>query len=235
MLKPWSTRAVNLPEHAHNPIHTDAGAQAAGFPSAIVAGVSIYGYLTHPPALAWGERWLTGGGGELRLKKPVLADDLVNLDIENEGGVSQVVARSRDEVRATLELWEQGDAPDMRSGESLPEIELELTQDWATYGTRAGDDLELYQELGVAHPALWPNLANTVFTAHLVTDSWIHTRSRIFHQGLAREGDALRIESTVIDRFTTRAGERAVVDIEIFANAKPVVRIEHEALVSLAS
>ena len=28
--QPWSVTAVNLPEHARNAIHTDAGARAAG-------------------------------------------------------------------------------------------------------------------------------------------------------------------------------------------------------------
>ncbi len=54
----WSIKAQNLPEHARNPIHTDAGAQAAGFPRALVAGVTTYAYLTHPLIVAWGEDWL---------------------------------------------------------------------------------------------------------------------------------------------------------------------------------
>ena len=37
---PWSVTAQNLPEHARNAIHTDEGAQAAGFPRALVAGVT---------------------------------------------------------------------------------------------------------------------------------------------------------------------------------------------------
>ena len=47
----WSVKAQNLPEHARNPIHTDAGAQAAGFPRALVAGVTTsvsYTHLTLP-------------------------------------------------------------------------------------------------------------------------------------------------------------------------------------------
>src|SRR5680860_163226 len=62
----WVVRARNLPEHAGNPIHTDAGARAEGFPSALVAGVTTYAYLTHPLVAAWGLDWLTRGGGEVR-------------------------------------------------------------------------------------------------------------------------------------------------------------------------
>lgn len=247
VLKSWSTRAINLPEHADNPIHTDEGAIAAGYPSAIVAGTTVYAYLTRPAASAWGEAWLSGGGGELRLKRAVLHDELVECGVSTEAaqddaaqddaaqeeGTPTLEAVGNSEIKATFELWKQVEAPEMRSGDDLPTWELELTEAWVNYGIRCGDDLGLYDDLGVAHPAMWPALANTVFIRHMITGSWIHTRSKIYHQGLARLGDDLRIESTVIDRFETRAGQRAVVDMAMFANDKPVARLEHEALVSL--
>ena len=52
---PWSIVARNLTDHASNPIHTDAGARAAGFPRALVAGVTTYTYCVHPIAEHWGE------------------------------------------------------------------------------------------------------------------------------------------------------------------------------------
>lgn len=233
MLQPWSTRAVNLPEHATNPIHTDAGGRAAGYDGAIVAGTTIYAYLTHPPAEAWGERWLATGGGELRLKRAVLDDDLVECRPGDDGDGSLVEACVGGEVRATLTPWQDVEAPPMRDGDDLPTMEVELTPDQAGYGRRAGDDLGLYAEQGIAHPALWPVLANTVFSEHLIEGPWIHTKSRIFHRDLARAGDRLTIRSTVVDRFETRAGTRALVDIEITAADRPLARIEHEALVRL--
>ena len=60
-LDTWSTVAVNLPDHANNAIHTDGGARAAGFTSALVAGVTVYAYMTHVPAVAWGREWLASG------------------------------------------------------------------------------------------------------------------------------------------------------------------------------
>ena len=39
---PWRLVARNLPAHAGNPIHTDVGARAAGYPSALVAGVTVH-------------------------------------------------------------------------------------------------------------------------------------------------------------------------------------------------
>lgn len=239
ILQPWSTRAINLPEHGDNPIHTDAGAVAAGYPSAIVAGTTIYAYMTRPAAVAWGESWLTGGGGELRLKRAVLHDDPVDsiptATSHNTG--TTIEATVGGEVRATFDVWAAGadgsEPPEMRAGDDLPTWEFELDDKWANYGVRCGDDLDLYAKLGIAHPAMWPSLANSIYIQHLIAGPWVHTRSRIFHQGAARVGDQMRIESTVIDRFDTRAGQRAVVDMAMFANDQPVVRIEHEALVSL--
>lgn len=251
-LEAWSTNAVNLPDHADNPIHTDEGAQAAGFEAAIVAGTTIYAYLTRPAAKAWGEQWLTSGGGELRLRLPVLDNELVECVVEQDP--PGITAMADGTERATFELWPLAEAPPMREGETLPVSRFTLEQSQAEYGTRAGDDLALYRALSdapidesnsatdtaersglVAHPAIWPSLANGIFSTHLVSGAWIHTRSRIFHQGLARVGDDMMIESAVIDRFESRSGERAIVDVAITANGEPVARLEHEALVRLNS
>ncbi len=77
-LQAWSAAAVNLAEHADNVIHTDAGARAAGFPSALVAGVTVYAYMTHVPAAAWGLDWLRTGGAHVRFRSPVFDGDPVD-------------------------------------------------------------------------------------------------------------------------------------------------------------
>jgi hypothetical protein len=60
----WSTVARNLPEHETNPIHTDAGAQAAGFERALVAGVTSYAYCIHPIVEHFGVDWVERGGSD---------------------------------------------------------------------------------------------------------------------------------------------------------------------------
>ncbi len=229
-LSSWSTRAVNLPEHADNPIHTDAGARAAGYPAAIVAGTTVYAYLTRPAVAAWGTEWLMTGGGELKLKRAVLDGDLVECVPADEAGVE---ARVGGEVKATLELWPAAEPPAMRDGQRLPTMDVTLDEQWGRYGVRCGDDLALYQDDTLAHPAIWPSLANRLFKQHLIKGPWIHTRSRIHHRSPARLGDRLVVTSNVVGRFETRAGKRAVVDIDITVDDRPVVSIEHEALIEL--
>jgi len=70
-------------------------------------------------------------------------------------------------------------------------------------------------------------------TRHLVDGSWIHTSSRIVHHAAVPVGVSALVEATVVDRFDTRSGSRAVVDVRISVDGLPVVTIEHEALISL--
>ncbi len=233
-LSAWSVRAVNLDEHADNPIHTDIGARAAGYPAAIVAGTTVYAYLTRPPVDAWGRDWIVAGGGELRLRRAVLDGDLVESGPSVDGRDDITIeARVGGEAKATFDVWRHAEAPAMRDGDPLPDLDVELDDTWGRYGVRCGDDHELYRAEPLAHPAIWPSLANRLFKDHLVTGSWIHTRSRIVHQGAAVLGDSLRIRSNVVERFETRAGKRAIVDIAVTVADEPVAMIEHEALIEL--
>lgn len=232
-LAPWSTRAINLPDHADNIIHTDAGAQAAGFERALVAGTTIYAYMTHPAVEAWGHAWLTGGGGELRLRRPVFDEETVDCVISDEEDGPLVTATVGGDARATLQLWQQVQAPAIRDGEALTPLTVTLSDTHLDYGVRAGDDLGMYAEHQIAHPVTWANLANAVFVADLVTGPWIHVRSKIYHEGVASLGSEIRIESNLLDRFDSRAGERALVDMRITADGQPVATIEHEAIIVL--
>lgn len=233
-LAPWSTTAINLPDHANNKIHTDEGARAAGFERALVAGTTIYAYMTHPAVAAWGTDWLQSGGGELRLRRPVFDGDTVDCVVSHEDAVPTITATVGGDARASLELWQQVEAPAVRSGEQLRSIDMTLTETHLDYGMRCGDDLALYAEQGVAHPVTWANLANSIFTKNLVTGPWIHVRSKIYHEGLARLGSQIHIDAHLIERFDSRAGERALVDMRILADDEPVATIEHEAIIVLA-
>lgn len=235
-LQTWSTTAVNLPDHADNPVHTDAGARAAGFERALVAGITVYAYMTHPVVSSWGTGWLTDGGGELRLRQPVFDQDIVDCKVgtSNNHDGPVISAEVSSNVRATLALWRNTTAPEPREGEPLAPLSVELTEAHIDYGLRAGDDHAIYAEKGIAPPVTWANLANEVFIRNLVTGPWIHVRSKIFHQGLARIGENITVESTLVKRFDSRAGERALVDIRFVANDKPVCTIEHEAIIVLA-
>ena len=226
----WSINAVNLLEHSDNPVHTLEGGLAAGYAGAVVAGTTIYAYATRPVAEAWGAGWVTGGGLEVRFRGPVLADELVEVGGDADGVVASVDGRA-----CTVLVPERtAEAPGDPEGVRLEPTVVELGDRWTGYASRCGEDLGLYSAENLVHPVVWPMLGNRVFKLQLVDGAWVHTRSRIRHLAPVRPGDTVVIESWEIDRFSTRAGERAVVDMRMTVDDELVTSVEHEALVRLA-
>jgi acyl dehydratase len=84
-------RARNLHRDAANRIHDDATARRHGYAGALVAGVTIYGYLSRLAVTAWGLDWLRRGTATVRFLRPVYDGDELTL-----GG--RVVARSANPV-----------------------------------------------------------------------------------------------------------------------------------------
>jgi hypothetical protein len=118
--------------------------------------------------------------------------------------------------------------------EQLETIEVELVGEFgSSYASRAGDDLEVFHEHGIVHPAVWTALANRVFHAQLARGSWIHTRSLVAHHGLAYEGSRAIVETTVVKRTVGRNGERAIADVTIRVGDRVVATLEHEAIIDL--
>ena len=236
----WSVTARNLPEHAGNAIHTDAGAIAAGFESALVAGVTTYAYLTHPLVAAWGVDWLTSGGGEVRFRAPVFADHRVDcvvspVDESDDVLVEAVCASQSNNPRVSLRAMRNAGSPrPMRPGDTLASRRFTLTGEFgADYGWRAGDDIQMYERDGIVHPAVWPAIANRIMSTDLVRGAWIHTRSLIRHHAPGPAGATVDVYATVVDRFE-RHGQRAVIDVLIEHEGRPIVSIEHEAIVDLS-
>ncbi len=235
--EPWTTSAQNLPEHARNPIHTDAGATAAGFPRALVAGVTTYAYLTRPIASAWGLDWLRRGGGEVRFQRPVFEHDIVHCIPApmNDGAVAVSAVVDDGPTRAMFRaVTDSGSPPPMRVGEPLLTYTTELSGEWGSdYGLRAGEDLALYADHGVVHPAVWPALANHIVHVHVAQGPWVHTRSIIRHHAAAAAGATAIVTASVVDRFTKDTGDRAVLDVRIEVDGQLVATLEHEAVVHL--
>lgn len=232
----WTIIAQNLPEHARNPIHTNAGAQAAGFPRALVAGVTTYAYMTHPVVAAWGIDWLKSGGGEFRFRKPVFDNDVVTCEPTDtsDGLRIDVITAEPKDARAFLHaVRNAGTAQPLRDGEKLQNSSYVLSDTFGSdYGARAGDDFSIYRDNGIVHPAVWPALANDVVYNQVARGSWIHMRSIVRHHALAHEGATAELSSVVVRRFESH-GERAILDVHILVEGVVVASLEHEAIVAL--
>jgi len=71
--------ARNTAAQSENAIHDDAVARQYGFRGGLVPGVTVYAYLTHPLAEAWGREWLERGTASVRFARPVLEGEEVRV------------------------------------------------------------------------------------------------------------------------------------------------------------
>src|SRR5262249_32689735 len=89
-------RARNLFPDSANRIHDDTVARQHGFAGALVAGVTIYGYLTRMAVDTWGSDWLHRGTATVRFERPIYDGDVLTL-------TGRIVGRSgRPEAGETL-------------------------------------------------------------------------------------------------------------------------------------
>jgi acyl dehydratase len=240
----WSITARNLPEHANNPIHTDAGAQGAGFERALVAGVTSYAYCLHPVLDRFGLAFAESGEAEVRFRSPVFDGDLLRCPVDaapgedGEDGEAILVsafAQRADGPLLSVTAWKKhrnNTAASPRSGERLKPMTIALEGEYSSqYAARAGDD---YPMDGFVHPAVWLALGNYVFHRQLARGPWIHTRSVVQHHCLVRDGGEASVATTVVERFI-RSGERAVADVVITVDNRVVATIEHEAIIDLTA
>ena len=105
-------RARNLFRDAANRIHDDAVARQHGYTGALVAGVTIYGYLTRVIVEAWGIEWIRRGTASVRFARPIYDGDTLTLSARVVGRsarsaagevLAEVEARTlRGEVAATM-------------------------------------------------------------------------------------------------------------------------------------
>ena len=227
--------AQNLPEHARNPIHTDEGAQAAGFDRALVAGVTTYAYLVNMPSRDWGIEWVHQGTAEVRFRRPVFDGERLTMQTVEDGHTLAVTTTTDDDPRVICSMTlAAAPAVELRDGEELPTLERVLEGDYGgDYAARAGDPLPLFATGEIVHPAVWPALANDMVHRHVARGSWVHTRSIVRHHAPVATGSLASIVARVVDRRDGSLGERAVLDVHITVEGAVVASLEHEAYVAL--
>jgi acyl dehydratase len=241
----WSIVARNLPAHANNPIHTDSGAQAAGFPRALVAGVTTYAYCLTPIIDALGEKWISRGQSEVRFRSPVFDGDNLRLPMTRSSFPSSaeqlgVVAYATREnhplvvVSAAMTHDSKAYPTNLSTPERLTTVEVDLIGEYgADYAAEAGVAHEFCAQHRYVHPAVWPALANYVFHRQLARGSWIHTRSVVRHFAAVAHGATATVETSVIARIFGR-DERVVANVTIVVAGTVVATVEHEAIIDLA-
>ena len=110
-LPDYRVHARNLSRYSANRIHDDAVARTYGYAGGLVAGTTVYAYMTYPLVAAWGLAWLGRGTAHLSLSRPVYEGDEVAVATRvagRSGGEAageiavEVAATARSERAATL-------------------------------------------------------------------------------------------------------------------------------------
>ena len=94
-LPEYRVTARNTSVQSENLIHDDTVARQYGFAGALVPGVTVYAYLTHPLVAGLGRPWLERGTAAVRFVKPILDGESVLV-------TGEVTSRGRDGVEASV-------------------------------------------------------------------------------------------------------------------------------------
>jgi acyl dehydratase len=256
--KPYAVRARNIDPASENKIHDDDVARQFGFSGALVPGVELFAYLTHPLVEAWGEDFLRRGRIDVRFRRPVYDGEQVVATAEpsEDGSVELVLAGPDGVARSVGQAWrvvEAGPAPDGFGDAALPAtlpaaspeslrpgplgtvteaVDATAAQ---RYLSAIDESLPLYGDARVVHPGGLLRLVNAILVRNVELGPWIHTASSCRFLDLAPVPTTLVGRARVTDNFE-RSGHRYVrYDAVVNADTIPVMHVEHTAIYQVAS
>jgi hypothetical protein len=102
--------------------------------------------------------------------------------------------------------------------------------DRAQYLDLLGDDVDVYDRLGVAHPGALIRAANSVLSSSVRLGPWIHVASATRLLGLVHDGDVVTTYGRVIDRFERKGHRFVELDVRSVVAGRPVMAVRHTAI-----
>lgn len=215
--------ARNYSEASENRIHSDEVARRYGFRGALVPGVAVYGYLTHPLVEQLGEAWLAQSTSHVRFLKPAYEGDRLSISVENaetdwvarchnDEGILLAELQSTPGELPALESQGVFDAPPkpheripmtwetVIEGQPFAPFHWQITEDGnATFAERVSDDLAIYRT--AAHPHWLLGIANLALTREYVMPAWIHVGSEIRFRRLLKVGDTVEVRTVPLEKW----------------------------------
>src|SRR5215470_9714537 len=220
-LPEYRVKARNTSSSSENVIHHDDEARRYGFAAALVPGITIYAYLTHPVVEAFGPAWLARGTASVKFVKPVHeGDELAVSGMVTERTASGVTASVTGRTAAgecaiaTVSLPAGSPTPvnpALYPAAPLPVERPVATPEYLAALTMLGTPEALYDEGcaaeylelisdtlppyrgadGWVHPAFFLQQANRALRDNVQVSPWIHVGSVVRHLGGARVGALL--------------------------------------------
>ena len=249
--------ATNYAEASENKMHSDDVARRYGFQGALVPGVAVYGYLTHPLVEELGERWLQHSTSHVRFHKPAYQGDVLTVTLE--GTAPTLVAtcvNASGVVLATLET-DTGALPDaadqaplarapkaagrpdivwdnVTEGEPFAPWHWQITEDGnAAYAEQIDDQLAVYRT--AAHPHWLLGIANSALTREFVMPAWIHVGSEIRFRELLRVGDTVEVRTLPLEKWERKGHQFLKLYLAYHRDGTLTTEIFHTVIFRVAS
>ena len=252
----YAVHARNIDPTSDNKIHDDDVARQFGFSGALVPGVELFAYLTHPMVEAWGEDFLRRGRIDVRFRQPVYdgelvvahptpasGDDVVDLELRGPDGtvrsLGQAAAVSDRRAALDLERFTERPLPSTlpaATAEALPVGPMgsvaEVVDDAAAdaYVNAIDETLPLYGKERIVHPGGLLRIVNAVLMRNVQLGPWIHTASRCELLDVARVPTTLQAHGIVTETYERNGNEYVRYDALVLSDRRPVMYVEHTAI-----
>lgn len=255
--------AKNYSEDSENRIHSDEIAQKFGFRGALVPGVAVYGYMTHPLVEALGADWLARANTEVKLLKPTYDGEQMTISCSSQEGQIEVVSHDPEgQLTAVLLSRTENIASDeplpmhdlalldgpvkhpervliaweaVKEGEVFSPWEFHLSiEENARYTREVADALDIYQQ-GYVHPHLLLSLANTALVNEYVMPTWIHASSNIIHHQALKTDETITIRSVTTDKWQKKGHEFIKLWVTFWRGGELTTEIDHTAIFKVAT
>jgi hypothetical protein len=250
-------RNIATPHEGRPSIHDDSMAQKFGYTGALVPGIAVYAYMTHPVAERWGLGWLARGTMEVKNLRPAYDGETLTVACKFDGDRAEITATNKDGKvcaagTATLPakappLPAIADYPVLPLPEKPPQATPESLKVGASFGTKevvvndaaiddfldkASEKSALYRTERLLHPFALQQLTTWDWIySHSADTPGIHVSGWTQHLGLVRSGDRL-IGPGKITALYERNGHH-YVDTEqvVIANGTTPVALVRRAVI----
>lgn len=248
----YRVRARNLVPDSDNKIHDDDVARRFGFTGALVPGVEVFAYSTHPFVEAYGEDFLASGLIEIRFRRPIYDGDDVTVEVQTgdefaitkpDGETAAIARFARTGGPVDTDGYREAPLPDdpppadetsLRSGPLGTIVEVATKEGCEDYLDGIGETLPLYCGEGIVHPGLLARMVNASLFRNVALGPWIHTSTRCQFLAVARVGTTLRSYATVVKTYERNGNRYVDYDALIRADDDAVAQISHTAIYQLA-
>lgn len=252
----YRVTAKNFSEASENRIHSDDVARRYGFEGALVPGVAVFGYLTHPVVERLGEAWLTASTSQVRFLRPAYEGDALEISLaeaadgwharcHNAAGtlLAELVTESGPMAAAEDQsifaaATKPAERVDMNwqtvvEGQPFTPWHWQITEDGnSTYASQVFDEQPIYRT--AAHPHWLLGIANRALTREFVMPAWIHVGSTVRFRKLLRVGDTVEVRAVPLEKWERKGHQFVKLYLAYVRGETVTTEIFHTAIFRVA-